>query len=269
MHHSIETRQIVVNNQLINYYFSQPAEKPSGVVVFLHGWRSEGAVWLPLMERLADFGIASYGIDLPGFGRSQTPKSAWRISDYAHAVASLAAKLELKHVALVGHSFGGRVGIKLAALNPDWMEKLILADSAGIRDEPRMSALKFIVAKIFKPFFAPVFMQPLRRKIYSLIGAEDYVATTRLKETFLNIINEDLAPLLPNVACETLLVWGDEDKITPLASAELMQKNIPRSRLVVLRGAGHFAFLDKPDEFFEAVKNFIIPTAPSAKKYVQ
>lgn len=265
MRHSIETRQIVVNDQLINYYFSQPAEKPSGVVIFLHGWRSEGAIWLPLMERLADFGIKSYAIDLPGFGKSPAPESAWRVSDYADAVAAFAAKVGLERVILIGHSFGGRVAIKFSAAHPVMIEKLILVSSAGIKDEPAMKTPKLIVAKMLKPFFAHAFMRPLRQKIYSLIGAEDYTATPQLRQIFLNAISEDLMPLLPRIQADTLIVWGEQDRITPLDFAHRMSDAIPKSRLAIIPGAGHFSFLDQPEKFSKIVKNFIAPIAAQQK----
>lgn len=261
MRHSIETRQIVVNDQLINYYFLQPAVLSSGVIVFLHGWRSEGAIWLPLMERLADFGIKSYAIDLPGFGKSPAPESAWRVSDYANAVESFIKKLGVGSITLVGHSFGGRVAIKFSAAHPVMIEKLILVSSAGIKNESVMKTWKFIVAKIFKPFFAPVFMQPLRRKIYSLTGAEDYTATPQLRQIFLNAISEDLMPLLPRINADTLIVWGRKDHITPLDYAHRMSGAISKSRLTIIPDAGHFSFLDQPEKFFEVLKDFVAPIA--------
>ncbi len=257
MRHSTQTRRIIINDHLINYYLLQSAEQPSGVILFLHGWRSEGAVWLPLMERLAGLGGGSYSIDLPGFGKSRAPTSPWHVSDYANVVQSFIEKLGLKSVTLVGHSFGGRVAIKLAATHPDAIGKLILVSSAGIRAEPRMKTLKFVAAKILKPFFAPTFMQPLRRKLYALIGAEDYILTPKLQQTFRNVASEDLIPFLPRIQADTLIIWGKKDRVTRLNFAQRMARAIPRSRLVILPGAGHFSFLDQPEEFFQAVTEFL------------
>ena len=255
-------RQIIINDHLINYYTLEPAGRSSATVLFLHGWRSDGAVWLPAMQRLADLNFSSCSIDLPGFGKSEAPKSPWRVSDYADAVRSLIERTGSRSVVLIGHSFGGRVAIQLAATSPDRVRKLILVDSAGIRTEPRGKILKRIAAKILKPIFSPGFMRPLRKKIYTLIGSEDYIATPALTETFLNIVNEDLRPNLPLIKTETLLIWGDRDAETPLETGELMQRLIPDSKLLVLPGAGHFSFLDQPEEFLNALTDFLAKKTP-------
>ena len=256
-------KQIVVANQLVNYLTNDIADPSAGAVVFLHGWRSDARVWKPIIERLLrdyarnDNILNFYALDLPGFGKSEKPKRDFNLDNYAAVVMGLIKKLQLENVALVGHSFGGRVAIKLSVLEPDLIHKLILVDSAGYRLNKSRNALLRVVAKLFKPFFMVFGLKMLRFRIYRAIGADDYLATPELKQTFLNVINEDLTALLQYIRQETLIVWGGRDEDTPLVLAMWLKEHIGRSDLVIFHDAGHFSFLDEPDKFVEAVKDFL------------
>ena len=252
---SLQHRQIILNNLLVNYYQDlTDSNKP--VLLFLHGWRSEAAIWDNIIKKLSgDYNI--YALDLPGFGASQTPQKAFYLQDYADIVDAFIKKFHLKNISLVGHSFGGRTVIKLTSNNPDYLNKIILVDSAGIRQNSSQRALKKVAAKILKPIFKLPFLQNARQIIYKKLGALDYLATPQLQTTFVNIINEDLTPLLNKIVKSTLLIWGKEDKDTPLAQAKIMEQSVPSSKLVVLESAGHFSFLDKPDEFVKNLRIFL------------
>lgn len=244
---------IVINQQLISYNALNRDGKRA--LVFLHGWRSEGFVWKDIADKINNQGFAVYMLDLPGFGGSPEPKNPFSVQDYADVVAEFIKKLKLNNVILIGHSFGGRIAIKLSAVYPNLIEKIALVDSAGLA-ENKSKGVSFL-AKIAKPFFKPSFMKGPREKIYKKIGAEDYVATPQLKETFLKVINEDLSENLAQINKPTLIIWGEDDKDTPLGVAKIMNEKIKNSKLVVLKEAGHFSFLDKPKEFFEELTKFI------------
>lgn len=249
-------KQVVINNLLVNYYLS--GEGAAKTVVFLHGWRAEGRIWQPVTHSLANLNYQIYALDLPGFGKSQLPKKPFTVGDYASIVENFIRKMDIREqVILVGHSFGGRAAIKLAATRSNPINKLVLVDSAGIRVEPKFKTLKNSMAKILKPLFAARAMKPLKKKIYQVMGAEDYVATPELKETFLNVINEDLTPLLMQINVPTLILWGERDKEVPVELGQKMHGLIPRSKFMILPGAGHFSFLDKPREFIRVLTNFL------------
>jgi pimeloyl-ACP methyl ester carboxylesterase len=250
--------QIVINNQLISYLSTATAGEKS--LLFLHGWRSQKEVWNPVVQKLGNSEIQKlniYALDMPGFGQSPAPKTAWTVGDYTELIKSFIDKLGLKNVILVGHSFGGRIGIKLAAIYPNLISKLILVDSAGFVFNPDRKMMLNILAKAARPLFKPKFMQKLRRKIYEQIGAEDYIATPALTETFLNVVNEDLTPFMEKIQTPTLLVWGEKDLETPFEFAEMMHSKIKNSKLIVLEEAGHYSFLDKQDYFVRALEQFI------------
>lgn len=245
--------QIVLNGQLISYArFGN--QQQNGCLIFLHGWRSQKEVWNSVTGKLSDYQI--YTIDLPGFGKSPAPKDAWMVVDYAKVVKEFIDKLGLKNVIIVGHSFGGRVGIKLASQYSSSISKLVLVDSAGFAMESGKKSAMNAAAKIAKPFFKPSFMQGLRKKVYKQIGAEDYVATPELQKTFVNVTSEDLSADLKNISCPTLIITGKKDNDTPLEFGQRMQSLIANSQLLVLPDAGHFSFLDQPEEFVKELRAF-------------
>ncbi|MDO8582822.1 MAG: alpha/beta hydrolase [bacterium] len=240
----MENRQIIINETLVSYATAGRGDRS---LIFLHGWRSNKEAWLPVEQLMENAGYRLVFIDLPGFGASEAPKRPYALHNYAETVRLFAEKLELQVHAVIGHSAGARIAAKLAVENPDFMDKLVLVASGGAR--PAFVGLKSCLAKIAKPFFAIGFMAPLRKKLYAAIGAEDYLATPELQKTFVNIINENLDPLLPRIKTDTLIIWGEKDATAPIEYGKHITKLIPNSRLEVIENAGHYCFSEKPEKF--------------------
>ncbi len=255
-----EQKQVIIKNLLINYYKIETSRAEVNLL-FLHGWRSEGKIWVDIIEAMQssfpNFAFNAYLLDLPGFGKSQTPEHAFTVENYASYIESFVYKLNLNNVILIGHSHGGKTSINIAAQNPSWLKKLVLVDSSGVRNNSKDLKTKNLLAKVVKPFFTPKFMQPLRKKIYKTIGAEDYVETPNLRETFLNLIKYEVHDDLTKIKVPTLLIWGEKDMDTSVENGKFMHDNIKDSRFIVLQNAGHFSFLDKKQEFIEAIITFI------------
>lgn len=249
----MQSRQIIINQQLIHYYVSGDHEAAT-ILLFLHGWRSQSRVWTPLVPQLKNYSL--FLLDLPGFGQSPTPLQPFSLNDYARIVTNFIRKKELKNIVLIGHSFGGRIAIKIASQNPlESIKKIVLIDSAGIVKPPQR--LKKIIVTIVRPLFHLSILQGLRRKIYRMMGAEDYVATPELKETFVRIINEDLTPALSAIRKPTLILWGENDRDTPSVWATIMRQKIRHSKCIILAKAGHYSFLDQPQQTVSALRQFI------------
>ncbi len=210
-----------------------------------------------LKNLLKDQNYSLYAIDFPGFGGSENPKKDFTVSDYSEIVEDFTKKLELKNLVLVGHSFGGRVAIKLVAGEKQNICKLVLVDSAGFVFNPDKKQMMNLIAKTVKPFFKPAFMQGLRKIIYKTIGAEDYLATPALQKTFVNIVNEDLSEDMEKLKLPTLIIWGEKDLETPFEFAQMMKNKIKNSELVVFEEAGHFSFLEQPKKFISRLRDFI------------
>lgn len=264
-------KQIILNNLLINYYTEGTGGAP---IIFLHGWRSEALVWHSIIKnlKLRIENYALYALDLPGFGNSEMPKNPFTLHDYAKIVKEFIGTLNPPHFApqdgaswskqpltlnpiIIGHSFGARIAIKLAAENPTLIQKLVLVGSGGAR--PWWRHIGMCIAKFIKPFFIPRFMQPFREKLYRIIGAEDYVATPKLKKTVLNILHEPLEPLFPRIQTPTIIIWGEKDAVTPLAYGQKIHRDIHDSHFVIIKNAGHFCFLEQPEEFIKILEEFL------------
>lgn len=249
--------QAVIKNNLISY--QSYGENKNISIVFLHGWRSEGAVWTDVVKLMQSKGFEGsiYCLDLPGFGESSTPNKDFNLDDYCVIVDEFMRKMDLKKVVLVGHSFGGRIAIKLAAKHFGWIEKLVLVDSAGLNLDTDRKKIIQIAAKVARPIFYPNFMKNMRKWIYLKMGSGDYLATPELQQIFLNTINEDLTECLKKIETPTLILWGGRDKDTPLEYAKIMKREIVGAKLRVFEEAGHFCFLDSSEKFASEMINFL------------
>ena len=228
------------------------------VVLLLHGWGGEAASFQPVFEWLAH-SHKVYALDLPGFGKSQVPPTAWNTSNYAQFVIAFLEKFRIPKAHFIAHSFGGRISIIVSAEYPEKVDKLILVDSAGIK--PRRTTKYYLrvgLAKIGKS---------LRRcgKYGTLIadavsvraGSKDYQNAGDMRATLVKVVNQDLRSLLPQITAPTLLIWGEDDKDTPVSFGQIMEKEIPDAGLVVLKEAGHFSYLDQFPQFCRIVASFL------------
>lgn len=250
-------RDIIISNLSLHYY-SNHDQVANQAVIFLHGWRSEGRVWLPLWQKLnlsSDWTLLA--LDFPGFGSSKVPPSNFNISQYAELLSAFINKLNLTSVILVGHSFGGRVAIKLSGSHPNFLKQLILIDSAGFADRSFKKKLLRSLAKLLKPAKLLPGFSHLRRLLYRFLGTEDYLATPHLTNVFQLVIREDLSRDMSNIKVPTLIIWGADDKVTPLREAHRLSRLIKNSELKIMSTSGHFSFLDNPDLTVKYLSEFI------------
>lgn len=234
-------------------------------ILLLHGWGSKLDLFRTIIENLSKNNKV-YAIDLPGFGGTDEPKEAWNVDRYVDFVIEFIEKMNIKELSILGHSFGGRVIIKLVnRKNLNFkVDKLVLVDSAGIKPEKsKKTSIKTKVYKILKilvgnKIVSKIFPN-LLNNIKKKFGSEDYRnATPIMRDTLVKTVNEDLTDLLPNIKQSTLLIWGDKDTATPIEDAKKMESLIKDSGLVTVEGAGHFSFLEQPilinrvlDSFFK------------------
>lgn len=249
-----------VNGIRINY-----EEKGEGeLIVLLHGWGSNIKLFANLIELLSrKYKVVA--MDMPGFGESAEPPSAWEVGDYVDFVIDFLKDYPNKDVMFLGHSFGGRVIIKMHSREslPFNVKKVILVDSAGIM--PKKSnkksfrtyyykAGKAVLSSAIVQKLAPDALENFRKKM----GSADYAAASPLmRQVLVKTVNEDLEPYLPNIKCPALLVWGVNDTATPLSDGEKMEQLIPDAGLVKLENAGHYSFLDQQYTFNKVMASFM------------
>jgi pimeloyl-ACP methyl ester carboxylesterase len=229
-------------------YIDEGAGEP---VVLLHGWGGQAASLTPLIVGLRDR-YRVLALDLPGFGGSGQPPVAWGTPEYADFVHRAVSSLGIERATYVGHSFGGRLGIWLAAHTPDAVQALVLIDSAGIKPpmtlRRRVRHLTYKAAKLV--LRTPIFGSrgsELRERLAMHFGSPDYRAASGvMRSTFVKTVNLDLSESLRAIIAPTLLIWGEKDQATPIADGRTMERLITGSRLIPVAGAGHFSYLDCP-----------------------
>ncbi|NTU66739.1 MAG: alpha/beta hydrolase [Candidatus Moranbacteria bacterium] len=249
-------KNIIIDGLNVRYYLTDNFD-PEKAVVFLHGWGSEAMHFGGMLQKIE----SAAALDLPGFGGSEKPKGDWFLEDYVEFVRKFIEQLGIKKPVIAGHSFGGSIAIRYASEHKDAVDRMILIGSAGIR---RKSARKIIflmlsktVGLIFRIPGLGKLRNAARKRFYKAIDSEDYIQSGELSEIYKRIVSEDISKSFPNVTVPTLLIWGEDDKETPISDAREMSRSIPGSELEIIKGAGHYVFLDKPEEFERIFFSFI------------
>lgn len=241
-----------------------PLDQAPCLMVWGHGWGQNRKAFGPMAEALAGR-AAHLLLDFPGFGESPRPEEVWGTADYAEAVAAaIRPYRKVPHIVWVGHSFGGRVGIQLAARHPDLVDGLCLIAAAGL---PRRRSLwqRFDNARRVYTFktlkhLAPLFgvnLDDLREKF----GSPDYRAAGAMRPIFLKTIREDLTEEARRIRCPTCLIYGERDMDTPPEIGHRLATLIPNATLTVLsdqdhyslQGSGRHVVLKRVGEFLRAV----------------
>lgn len=238
-------------------------------ILILHGWVKDGKgeKYDAIKHILEKKGYPVFLPDLPGFGSNTLKKEELFFDDYVafiqKYISEITKQTEAKKVILVGHSFGGRIGIRFASLYPNMVDTLVLTGASGIQ-RPLPSLKKkvvFIVTKIIRPIFLvppmSVFYRFFRKLIYYSIGEMDYYKAGSLTQTFKNVYKVDITEDLEKITVPTMLIWGEKDTFTPLVNGEFMHRHIKNSKLVIIPDATHRLPYDKPKEFVDAVLDFI------------
>ncbi|MBR1440486.1 MAG: alpha/beta hydrolase [Lachnospiraceae bacterium] len=221
--------------------------------VVLQGWGTDLGVYDSIASAINEkYKVVQF--DFPGFGGSDEPHEAWNVDAYADFFCKFTQALNIKKATLIGHSYGGRVIIKLASRDslPFEINNIVLIDSAGIVPEKTEAQKRKIKRyKILKSFLNLKVIYALFPELVddwkSRQGSADYRnATPVMRQCLVMAVNEDLRHLLPKIKQDTLLIWGDKDTATPISDAKIMEEMIPNSGLAVLEGTGHFSFLEQP-----------------------
>lgn len=222
-------------------------------VLLLHGWGCSSETMLPIFNHLCS-GFRVYNFDLPGFGMSAEPPYAWDTNDYADMLAAFIREVCPNQPPLVvGHSFGGRLALRLGARGIP--KKMLLTGCAGL---PPKRGVDYY-AKVYsykaakKLFSLPVLSsrrEDLLNSAKKKSGSEDYRnASEQMRGVFVKSVNENQTDNLPKISAPTVLFWGENDTATPLSDGEMMAKKMQDAALIVKKGGTHFAFLEFQAEF--------------------
>ena len=237
-------------------------ENNKEIIVLFHGWGANLKTMEPIAKKMQDR-YKVYAIDFPGFGETPEPNSAFTVLDYANIALEFLSLNDIKNAVLIGHSFGGRVITKLVGQLGYHPKKIVYVDSAGVKPKRSLNyyfkVYSYKLAKnMIKLFNSKEKAEEIIKRLRANAGSDDYKnASDNMKKTFINVVNEDLTYLFPKIDVPTLLVWGENDLDTPIREAKIFEKNIKDSGLVILKGAGHYSYLDKLGEFILILNSFL------------
>jgi pimeloyl-ACP methyl ester carboxylesterase len=271
-------RWIIADGQAVNVI--ELGQGPP--LVFVHGL---SGCWQNWLENLPVHASAHRVItfDLPGFGQSPMPAETITISGYARLLDALLAELGVDAATVVGNSMGGFIAGELAIAYPQRVEQLVLVSAAGISttsDPGPTRALPYLRrgerilaatgAWLASKSEAVTRRARLRRAVLDLVVKHPDrlpapLAAEQLrgagKPGFLQglaaVVEYDLRERLPEIACPTLIVWGDGDKLITVRDADVFAELIPDSRKVIFEDTGHMAMLERPAAFNALLRDFI------------
>lgn len=217
-------------------------------VLFLHGWGGDRTSFLGAARYFVEnFRVIT--VDLFGFGKSDFPPDWFKLWDVADAVAALLKHLLAGDAVVVGHSFGGRIAIYMAARHPGVISKMVLVDSAGLK--PKFNLKKYLNIKKYKLY------KRFGWKTHNM-GSDDYrKLEPAMHNFFIHTVNDDVSGILRSITCETLIIWGERDTDTPLYMARTLNRRIHGSGLVIFKNAGHFSYIDRHLDFVNILNAFI------------
>ncbi len=207
------------------------------VIVLLHGWGCSKEIFDELIERYSTK-YRVIAIDLPGFGESEEPKEYEGTSFYVSILKQLLKELEITNPIIIGHSFGGKIGMLYASNNA--VNKLILIDSAGIK------SFKGLI------YYIKVYSYKVLKKlgVKLKLGSSDYKnASDKMKGILSKVVNENILNDIKNINTETLLIWGENDTTTPIEDAYKISKLITDSAIVKIPKSYHYPFIENKNYF--------------------
>ena len=227
-------------------------------IILLHGWGRDLSYFAKLQEYLAER-FTVYALDLPGFGLSSEPAEVWSSVDYANLVRQFMRQLSIIQPILLGHSFGGKIVLNLAASNLVAVEKIILIGSSGIQLTRTLKIRAQVFGFKLLKFFGWLPIIKHRIELYKhRFGSSDYQRVSGImRKILVKAIHEDVKALLPCITVPTLLVWGEQDLETPLSAGRIMERAISHAQLKIITGSGHFPFLDNWEMVKIELDNFL------------
>lgn len=233
----------------VNYIFNDVGKDKT--LVLLHGWGQNIDMMMPIGDRFLDkYNVLA--IDLPGFGKSSEPKYSWTVYEYAECVKKIVVDLELNNIVIIGHSFGGRVGLIYASKYDVY--RLVCLGSPYCKELTKLP----LKTKIYKTLKKIGPLKWFANIMKNYIGSTDYKnASEVMRGVLVQSINIEMTEDLSKIKTPTLLIWGSLDTAVPVKRAYELESLIKSSQLVVYEGATHYAYLERINEVVKEIDNFI------------
>ncbi|MEW5872866.1 MAG: alpha/beta fold hydrolase [Chloroflexota bacterium] len=277
-------RETRIASGLRLFYFAagDPANPP---MLLIHGLGDEADTWRHVIPALAErfYVIAP---DLPGFGRSDQPDTAYSLDFLTASLLGLLHSLGIPKAWLVGSSLGGILAQSIALSQPERVERLALLDGSLLaRRQPlSMQLLLFLVPGLgewmykrlrrdpaaayasLRPYYANLdglpqadqdfLYQRVQERVWSDGQRRAYLSVLRSLAGSVTRLQKDLPARLAALATPTLVMWGEQDQINPIENAHALAQAQPSARLVTLADCGHLPHQERPQETLAALLDF-------------
>jgi pimeloyl-ACP methyl ester carboxylesterase len=284
---SVEKRDVLLHGHRLVYHVGGDSHPKRPVLLLVHGIADSSATWAEVVPGLAERYVV-VAPDLLGHGESDKPRHDYSLGAYANVLRDLMIALGIERATLVGHSLGGGVAMQLAYQHPARCERLVLESTGGLG--PEVSWILRALAAPGVEYLMPLIFPSVVRRAGDALGrrlhrigvrspqlAQEWRAYAALTEpanrhpfvrTLRSVIDVGgqavsahdrlyLSSRLP-----TLIVWGERDRIIPVAHAGAAQQLVPGSQLVVFDHAGHFPHAEEPGKFVDVLTEFVESTEP-------
>ncbi len=227
-------------------------------IFFLHGWGGDKNSFANIKSCVSHLKRNMVFISFAGFGLSDPPPKAYSTVNYTEDLKDLIVKIAKgKSVDIVCHSFGGRVATVLAALYPELVNKILMIDVAGVK--PKRSIRYYLQIAKYKRLKRLVLQGKKEQSVLDKYGSLDYKCISGImRQTFVNIVNENLKPYFKQIKCDVLIFWGKDDHDTPLYMAKKIKRWVKNSVLYIAKNAGHFSYIDAEKKFYPIFYEFMI-----------
>lgn len=220
-------------------------------IVYLHGWGQNIQMMEPIAKPLEKTHRLII-LDLPGFGISDEPETAWELNDFVEMLKELMKKLNIDKPSLIGHSFGGKISL-LYASKYEVNKLMLLASPYKVKiKKPSMKV------KILKKLATLPGLGNIAEKMKKHLGSTDYKnASPTMREILVKHVNTDLTEDAKKITCPTFIIWGTNDEAVPVEDAYELEKIIKDSGLSIYEGCTHYAYLERLGQTNAIIKTFI------------
>lgn len=221
-------------------------------VVGLHGWARDRNDF-----RAAFHGLPAAAIDFPGFGMTPAPEEPWDTRRYGQQVAAFLRDVG-QPVVLVGHSFGGRVAVRIARDEPQLVRGLVLSGAPIMRiDRPARrpaAAYRLIRRANQLGLLSDARLEQARQRY----GSADYAAAQGvMREILVGVLQEEYEDDLRRIDHPVTLLWGEGDRDVPVEVARAAHGALPHSEVITVPGTGHGLVWDRPDALRSAIDGML------------
>ena len=236
-------------------------------LILIHGFLGSSKMWEPQINFFKNhFRVITP--DLPGFGKSNKAKSHNSIQSIANLLMDCLEEKKIDKFYLLGHSMGGMIVQEMAKEYGNKIVKLICY-STGPRgempgrfesvDQSRENLKKKGLEITAKNIAKTWFVKKENAKYFDIcIEAGKQTSTKAADDALIAFKNWNGVDTLKNIKNETLIVWGDQDKSYNLEQIKTLEKSIKKSKLVIFKNCAHNVHLEQPDQFNNAIKNFLL-----------